>query len=83
MTINAFHPLFVQTHMPQFLTTLRSAAAKEKTGSISGVKSKAVRESIHGKNVDSISSFPKTQAKKVELAPKEFHTYSKAGYAKT
>ena len=81
--INAFHPDFVKTHMPEFLSKLKSDSEKEATGSTSGTKSRAVRESIHGKNVDSINVFPKTQARKAALAPREFTTYSKAGTANT
>ena len=77
--INAFHKDYIKTHMPQFLSKLKSDSEKEATGSTSGVKSRAVRESVYGKNVDSINVFPKTRA---ALAPREFHTFTKAGYAK-
>jgi len=81
--INAFHPDYVKTHMPQFLSKLKADSEKVATGSTSGTKSRAVRESVHGKNVDSINVFPKTRARKIELAPKEFTTYSRAGVANT
>jgi hypothetical protein len=83
MTVNAFHADYIKTHMPQFLSKLKSDSEKEATGSTSGTKSRAVRESVYGKNVDSINVFPKTQAKKAALEPKGFHTYSKAGTANT
>jgi hypothetical protein len=81
--VNAFSPEYVKTHMPQFLSKLQSESAREATGSISGTKSRAVRESVHGKNVDSISVFPKTQARSIDLTPRDFKTYSRAGTANT
>jgi hypothetical protein len=77
--VNAFHPDFIKTHMPEFLSKLKSDSEKVATGSTNGAKSRAVRESVHGKNVDSINVFPKTQARKINLVPKEFHTFSRAG----
>jgi hypothetical protein len=81
--INAFHPDFVKTHMPEFLTKIKADSEREATGSTSGTRSRAVRESVHGKNVDTINTFPKTRARKAALAPREFTTYSKAGTANT
>jgi hypothetical protein len=60
--MNAFHPNYVKTYMPEFLTTLRTESNQIESGKINGAKSKAHRESVHGKNVDSISAFPKTKA---------------------
>jgi hypothetical protein len=77
--VNAFHPDYIKTHMPQFLSKLKSDSEREATGSTSGTKSRSVRESVHGKNVDSINVFPKTQERKINLVPKEFHTFSRAG----
>lgn len=62
MTINAFHPDYVKTYMPEFIMGIRISSAQHAQGVINGGKSKAKRESVHGKNVDSIERFPKTQS---------------------
>jgi hypothetical protein len=121
--INAFHPLFVQTHMPQFLTAVKTddrqsqagatlskhVTEKRKTvpshGQVTGV-SKVQRETIPNQKFQDIAAFPKTRetqlslrrgakmtvaevaqeltaAQKAKLAPREFHTFSKAGTANT
>lgn len=59
MTINAFHPLFVQTYMPQFMSTLRAESNMIEAGKINGAKSKAHRESVKGKAVNTINIKPK------------------------
>ena len=61
MNINAFHPDYVKTHMPEFQTKLRIESAQHANGVVNGAKSRIVRESVHGKNVDSITVFPKTK----------------------
>jgi hypothetical protein len=63
MTINAFHPLYVQTHMPEFMSKMRIESNQYTHGVINGGKSKATRESKSGKYVNTISAFPKTQTK--------------------
>ena len=128
--VNAFHKDFVKTHMPQFLTSVRTdnrqsqagsslskhVTEKRKTvpshGSLTGI-SKAQRETVPNQSFQDISAFPKTRkmvkgwerkkgremtmeqireeleakklttAQKAMLAPKEFHTFSKAGTANT
>lgn len=78
--MNAFHPDYVKTHMPEFLSNIRTEAVQHANGVINGGKSKASRESKKGKTVNSIHVFPKTKAKKrVDLAPTDFHVFSKAG----
>ena len=78
MTINAFHKDFVKTHMPEFLTKIRIESTQYSNGVISGGKSRASRESKHGKTVNTINVFPKTQ-KRVSTSVTNFHIYSKAG----
>lgn len=63
-TINAFHPDYVATHMPEFMTKVRIESSQHANGVINGGKSRAVRESVHGLNVNSIDVFPKTQPRK-------------------
>jgi hypothetical protein len=63
-TINAFHPKFIETHYPELIKEGRIYSSKLVSGTVSGQKSKGARESIQGKNVNSILVFPKTKAKK-------------------
>ena len=79
--MNAFHPDYVKTYMPEFLTTLRLESNQYSNGVIAGGKSKASREAVKGKTVNSINVFPKTKAR-VSLEVTEFHVYSKAGMPK-
>ena len=60
--MNAFDPNYVKTYMPNLLKALRVESNQTESGKKNGAKSKAHRESVHGKNVDSISAFPKTKA---------------------
>lgn len=62
--INAFHRDYVATHMPEFLTKIRVESSQHANGVVNGGKSRAVRESVHGLNVNSIDVFPKTQPRK-------------------
>lgn len=78
--INAFHPDYVQTYMPQFLSTIRAEGIQQANGSKYGSRAKATRESAD-KAVFTIATFQKTQ--RVSLAPKEIMYYSKAGTANT
>jgi hypothetical protein len=78
--MNAFDPKYVETYMPEFLSTIRIESAQHANGVINGGKSRASRESAN-KSVNTISAFPKTKAR-VSLAPTEFHIYQKAGMPK-
>lgn len=80
-TINAFHPAYVATHMPEFLTKMRTEANLQENGRLYGARSKVQRESVAGTSVNTITHFPKT--KRVSLAPKEVFYFSKAGTANT
>ena len=80
--MNAFHPDYVKTFMPEFLSNIRSESTQQATGAKVGAKSKATREAVN-KGAFTISKFPKTKAKaKVDLAPKDFHVFNKAGMPK-
>lgn len=61
--INAFHPRFIETHYPELIKEGRIYSLKQAAGVAAGQKSKGTRESIQGKNVNSILVFPKTKAK--------------------
>ena len=62
--INAFHPKYIETHYPELIKEGRVYSSKVVSGTVNGQKSKGTRESIMGKNVHSITVFPKTKAKK-------------------
>ena len=78
--MNAFHPDYVKTYMPEFLSTIRLESMQKTNGQINGAKSKATRESVN-KGAFTISAFPKT-APSIDLKVKEFFTYAKAGMPK-
>lgn len=79
--MNAFHPDYVKTYMPEFLSSIRLEEQQRKNGEKFGSKSRVTRESVHGKTVNTINVFPKTKAR-VSLEVTEFHVYSKAGMPK-
>ena len=78
--MNAFHPDYVKTFMPEFLSKIRIESSQYANGVINGGKSRASRESAN-KSVNTISAFPKTKAR-VSLAPTDFLIYSRAGMPK-
>lgn len=65
--INAFHPDYVKTYHPEFLTTIRTESSQHAHGVINGGKSKATREAKRGKTVNTINVFPKTESVKRTL----------------
>lgn len=79
--INAFHPSYVASYMPEFMTKIRTESTQAENGRMYGARSKVQRESIAGASVNTITHFPKT--KRVSLAPLEITYYSKAGTANT
>lgn len=70
--INAFHPEYVKTYMPEFLSNLRTESTQYANGVVNGGKSKKVREAKN-KSANTIST------KKIDLAVKQYYTFSKAG----
>lgn len=78
--MNAFHPQYVETYMPEFLSTLRSESAAKLNGEKFGKVGRATRESL-GASATTISAFPKT--KRYSTAPTEFLIYSRAGTKNT
>lgn len=77
--INAFHPQYVETYMPEFLSSIRSESAAKENGQKYGSLSRATRENA-SVTVNTINAFPKT--KRVSLKPTEFIVYSRAGMPK-
>ena len=76
-TINAFHPKYIETYMPDLMAKVRTEAAQKANGVKSGIIARATRESDGRANTSPLSSFPKT--KRVSIEPTTFRIYSKAG----
>lgn len=77
--INAFHPLYVCVHMPEFISGIRKDANAVMEGKKAASKPRKTRESDGQNGVSTIASFPKTKSDRIDLAPREFYTYSKEG----
>lgn len=80
MTINCFHPDYVSTYMPEFMSSIRKEAAQKANGQKYGTMARATRESDGTMKSSPLSDFPKT--KRISLEPTEFFTYAKAGMPK-
>lgn len=78
--INAFHKDYVSTHMPEFLSKIRSESIAKVNGEKYGALNRIARESAEGASVFTISQNPK--AKRVSVAPTDFYVYSRAGMPK-
>lgn len=75
--INAFHPKYVETYMPELLIKVKTEAAQKANGVKYGTMARATRESDGRATVSPLSNFPKT--KRVSVEPTTFHIYSRAG----
>lgn len=75
--INAFHPAYVKTYMPEFLPTIRKEADAKANGVKYGNLARASRESDGSAKSSPMSDFPKT--KRVSLEVTQFRIYSRAG----
>ena len=59
--INAFHPDYVKTHMPEMMTKIQSEEKAKNNGKLYGAKTR-LRESIPQlPDRNTIGSFPKTK----------------------
>lgn len=82
--INAFHPDYVKTYMPEFLSSIRIEATQKANGQVNGGKAKAAREAIN-KAAFTVNTKPPKRAAHLHrpnLAPTDFHVYQKAGMPK-
>lgn len=77
-TINAFHPEYVKTYMPEFLTGMQQDAQRTEAAKTLSkhVTEKRKTNPLHG-FVHGVSKAAKPL--KVDLTPREFHIYNKAG----
>jgi len=80
MNVNAFSPKYVETYMPEFMSSIRKEAAQKANGVKYGTMARATRESDGTTKSSPLSDFPKT--KRISLEPTEFFTYAKAGMPK-
>ena len=82
--INAFHPDYVKTHMPEFMTEVRTSARQEEAGkSVRNYLDKRRKtEPSHGTFFGMSDKEASMSPKEMMLKPTEYHTYSKAGMPK-
>jgi len=80
MTVNAFSTKYVETYMPEFISSIRKEAAQKANGVKYGTMARATRESDGTTKSSPLSDFPKT--KRVSIEPTQFYTYAKAGMPK-
>ena len=80
MIVNAFHKDYVQTYMPEFMSTIRKEANVKANGVKYGTMARATRESDGKAKTSALSDFPKT--KRVSIERTDFFVYSKAGMPK-
>ena len=57
--MNAFHPDYIKTYHPQFLTEVALKSAQIEQGKVNGKKARHTRESV--KSVTDMKSFPLTR----------------------
>ena len=79
--INAFHPDYVKTYMPEFLTGVQQDAQRIEAGKTLSkhVTEKRKTNPLHG-FIHGVSKAAKPL--KVDLTPREFHIYNRAGAPK-
>jgi len=83
--MNAFHPQYVQTHMPEFMANFRRESHAITEGKKAAARPRKTRESAGQQQAAPLSSFPKTKkrttypAPRIDLAPRQYYTFSKAG----
>ena len=87
--INAFHPDFMKTHMPDFMKPFRTADANKRMSMTMSNRVEELRKTdptvgyLHVSKVPREIKAPKMmRPKKVDLMPKDFHIYQKAGMPK-
>jgi hypothetical protein len=80
--INAFHPDYVKTYMPEFMTGVQQDAQRIEAGKTLSkhVTEKRKTNPLHG-FVHGVSKAAKPL--KVDITPREFYVFSKAGTANT
>jgi hypothetical protein len=82
--MNAFHPDYVKTHMPDLMKDFRTHAAnrevrEEKNMRVSNKPPKTVTKSLSVKIPKDQARLDLERRKQMTIAPKDFHIYQKAG----
>jgi hypothetical protein len=57
--MNAFHPDYIRTFYPQFLSDFRAEAHQISQGKVNGQKARHTRESVKGVTI--LKAFPQTR----------------------
>lgn len=78
-TINAFHPMYVHTHMPDFVREFRRTSGAITEGKKAAAKPRKTRQSAGQSGKAPLSDFPKTQSSRIDLTLRQYNTYRKAG----
>lgn len=73
--INAFHPDYVKTYMPELLSAIKLEASQKANGIAVGTKTKEVKEA---KNKAAFTTNIERKPR-FDIAPREFHIYNRAG----
>lgn len=79
MTMNAFHPQYVQTYMPEFMANFRRESHAITEGKKAAARPRKNRQSDGQHHAAPLSDFPKTKKASVNLEPRQYYTFSKAG----
>jgi hypothetical protein len=84
--INAFHPDYVKTYMPEFMSSIRIEATQKANGQVNGSKAKAAREAVNKAAFTVVTNtkhpIRAAHLHRPNLAPTDFHIYQKAGMPK-
>ena len=85
--INAFHPDYVKTYMPEIMKDFRTHAAnrevrEEKKLKVNKKPLKTVTRSLSVKISKEQARLNLERRKQMTIAPKDFHIYQKAGMPK-
>jgi hypothetical protein len=85
--MNAFHPDYVKTHMPDLMKDFRTHAAnrevrEEQKLKVSKKPLKTVTKSLSVKISKDQARLDLERRKQMTIAPKDFHVYQKAGVKK-
>jgi len=62
VSMNAFHPDYIKTYHPNFITNVRTESSQIEHGKINGKKARHTRESVSG--FKDIKSFPETRRRR-------------------
>lgn len=62
--MNCFHPDYVKTYMPEFMSSIRKEEKQRLNGLETGQRGRKTRESVMGIGACNIAAFPKTKESK-------------------